>query len=214
MTGRNTLDDAGQALSEVEKEPARVVGAKRDTPVMRLIGTLAEAGDQPQLISASVGTMVVGLLARRPDVARGGARMLAAHLVATGVKTAIKHRFDRRRPGAAEESGDHHFRHGSSDDHEENSFPSGHTAGAVAVALAASRDIDGAGGPAALGALAIAAAQPATGSHYFSDVLAGAAIGWVSEALVSAIFNRVEPEIERALGEVLRRGGRPLSVSA
>ena len=200
MTGSDTLNQAGKALSDAEEEPARVIGARRDTPAIKLIAMLAEAGDQPQLISASVGTMVVGLLARRPDVARGGARMLAAHLVATGVKTAIKHRFDRRRPAAAEESGDHHFRHGSSDDHEENSFPSGHTAGAVAVALAASRDIHGAAGPAALGALAIAAAQPATGSHYLSDVLVGAAIGWASEAVVSAIFDRVEPGIERAIG--------------
>jgi len=84
----------------------------------------------------------------------------------------------------------------------------------VAVAIAASRDIEGAAGPAALGALTIAAAQPATGSHYLSDVLAGALIGWVSEAIVSAVFDRVEPGIEGALVEMLRRGGRPLSVSA
>ena len=185
-------------IAEADRKAADVVGAKRETPPLKLIGLLAEVGDQPQMIAIACGTLGAGLLGRRPEVTRAGARMLLAHLVATGVKTIVKQRFDRRRPAAAEESGGDHFRKGSSHDHEENSFPSGHTAGAVAVARAVGRDIDGAAGPAALGAAAIAAAQPATGSHFVSDVLAGAAIGWVSEAVVSAIFDRVEPRIEQA----------------
>lgn len=196
MNAQNTLADAGRELAQAEHEVAVVVGARRNTVPLKLVGMLAEVGDQPPMIAVSVGTLVAGLLGRRPAIARGGARMLAAHLVATGVKTLIKHRFDRRRPAAAEESGDHHFRPGSSHDHQENSFPSGHTAGAVAVARAASRDMPGLAVPAALAASAIAAAQPATGSHFFSDVAAGAAIGWVSEALVSAAFDRLAPPQE------------------
>ncbi len=58
--------------------------------------------------------------------------------------------------------------------------------------------------PATLAAGAVAATQPATGSHHLSDVVIGGLVGWVAEALVSAVFDRVEPAVERALG---RRGG-------
>ena len=197
---KGKLAKVRKQIAEVDREIAEVVGARRETLPLKVTALLAEVADQPELITVSAGTLVVGLIARRPDLVRGGARMLTAHLVATGVKTVIKHQFDRRRPAAAEDSGDHHFRPGTSHDHDENSFPSGHTAGAVAVARAASRDIAGVAGPAALATTAIAAAQPATGSHFFSDVVAGAAIGWVSEAVVSAIFDQVEPVVERALG--------------
>ena len=40
---------------------------------------------------------------------------------------------------------------------------------------------------------AVAAIQPVAGNHYLSDVLVGGVIGWVSEALVDALFNRVVP---------------------
>lgn len=205
MSKDKTLKKAAKKVVKTDHEVTHAVSAARETLPVRIAGLLAEVGDQPELITASAGTLVVGLVSRRPDLIRGGARMLTAHLVATGVKTMIKHRLDRHRPAAAEESGDHHFRKGASHDHDENSFPSGHTAGAVAVARAASRDIEGAGTPAGLAATAIAAAQPATGSHFLSDVVAGAAVGWVSEAVVSAIFDRVEPRIEDALRRVRSR---------
>nr|WP_257015686.1 phosphatase PAP2 family protein [Sphingomonas melonis] len=119
--------------------------------------------------------------------------MLAAHLVATGIKSAIKHSIDRTRPAKAIDDGQHRFEAGDSHDHDLSSFPSGHTAGAVAVARAASREIDGAATPAALGVAAVAAIQPVAGNHYLSDVLVGGAIGWASEALVDALFNRLVP---------------------
>jgi membrane-associated phospholipid phosphatase len=206
MSKDKKLKRAARKVVETDHKVAETVGARRETLPVRIVGLLAEAGDQPELITASAGTVVVGIVSRRPDLIRGGARMLAAHLVATGVKTMIKHRFDRHRPAAAEDSGDHHFRKGESHEHDENSFPSGHTAGAVAVARAASRDIEGAGTPAGLAATAIAAAQPATGSHFLTDVVAGAAIGWVSEAVVSAIFDRVEPAIENAVQRLVGSG--------
>lgn len=170
----------------------------RDNGVMKVIAALSEAADQPPLIAASVGTLVIGLATRRADLARGGARMLAAHLLATGAKLAIKHQFDRTRPSEALDGDGHHFRRGDKGGHDEKSFPSGHTAGAVAVARAASRDIDGAAIPSALAAGAVAAAQAPAGNHYLTDVAAGAAIGWAVEAVVSAVFDRLEPKVEAA----------------
>ena len=142
---------------------------------------------------------MIGVIARRPEVIRGGVRMLAAHAAATFVKSAIKASIDRTRPEKAIEDGRSRFEPGDSDDHDQTSFPSGHTAGAVAVARAASRDIDGAGAPAALISGAVAAAQPINGKHYLSDLVVGAAVGWIAEALVSAVFDRVAPVIEGAV---------------
>ena len=184
---------------EVDKRVTHQAARHRDTPVMKAIETISEVGDQPPLIALSVATCVLGLALRRPDLARGGARMLCAHLLATGAKLAIKHQFDRTRPTQAIEHGGHRFRVGDEGDHDHKSFPSGHTAGAVAVARAAARDIDGAAVPAGLAAAAIAAAQPAIGHHYLTDVAVGAAVGWASEAIVSALFDRFEPKLEAAL---------------
>jgi membrane-associated phospholipid phosphatase len=134
---------------------------------------------------------------------RGGVRMFAAHAAATFVKSAIKSSIDRTRPEKAIEDGKARFEPGDSDDHAQTSFPSGHTAGAVAVARAVSRDIDGAGAPAALVTGVVAAAQPLNGKHYLSDLVVGAAVGWIAEALVSAVFDRVAPVIENAAVEKL-----------
>lgn len=130
-----------------------------DSPPVKVAGFLAEIADQPQLIAASLGTIAVGLLTKRGDLIRGGSRMLAAHLLATAAKSAIKHRIDRSRPTL------------KAGNPELNSLP----AGAVAVSPASA------------------------GNHHLSDMVAGAAVGWLSEAVVSAVFDRIEPKVERAL---------------
>lgn len=188
---------AARAIVKADHDVTHDAARHRETLPLRIAAMLGEVADQPQLITASVGTIAAGLIGRRPDLVRGGARMLAAHLLATAAKTAIKRSFDRTRPEKAIKDGQHRFQRGDSRDHELNSFPSGHTAGAVAVARAASRDIDGVAIPATLGAGAIAALQPATGHHYLSDVVAGAAIGWVAEAVASAMVDRADAALQR-----------------
>ena len=190
---------AAKAIAKADRAATYAAASHRDAPVIKATGFLAEIGDQPQLVATSVGTAVIGLIARRPDMIRGGLRMLAAHAAATFVKSAIKASIDRTRPEKAMEDGNARFEPGQSDDHDQTSFPSGHTAGAVAVARAASRDIDGAGGPAALISGAVAVAQPVNGKHYLSDLVVGAAVGWIAEALVSAVFDRVAPVVETAV---------------
>jgi undecaprenyl-diphosphatase len=69
-----------------------------------------------------------------------------------------------------------------------NSFPSGHTAGAVAVAQAVAHESTAAGLPLQAAALGVAAMQPRRGKHYVSDVVAGAAIGWASERAAGALL--------------------------
>ncbi|MCK8457958.1 phosphatase PAP2 family protein [Sphingomonas faeni] len=190
------IKQAAKAVAKADRDVTHKAAEHRDKPVVKATGFLAEIGDQPQLVVTSIGTVVIGLISRRPDVIRGGVRMLAAHAAATFVKSAIKSSIDRTRPATAIEDGKARFEPGKSDAHEQTSFPSGHTAGAVAVARAIARDVDGAGAPAALISSAVAAAQPVNGKHYLSDLVVGAAVGWVAEALVSAVFDRIAPVIE------------------
>lgn len=197
------IKQAAKSVAKADRALTHKAAAHRDEPIVKATGFLAEIGDQPQLVATSLGTVVIGLVARRPDMIRGGVRMFAAHAAATFVKSAIKSSIDRTRPEKAIEDGKARFETGDSDDHEQTSFPSGHTAGAVAVARAAARDIDGAGAPAALVTGVVAAAQPLNGKHYLSDLVVGAAVGWIAEALVSAVFDRVAPVIDNAATETL-----------
>jgi membrane-associated phospholipid phosphatase len=203
MTGKTKK--AAKAVAKADHEATHKAAEHRDTPLAKATGFLAEIGDQPQMVATAIGTAAVGLALRRPDIVRGGVRMLAAHVVATAIKSAIKQSVDRARPAKAIDDGETVFEPGKSQDHAMTSFPSGHTAGAVAVARAVSRDVGGAGVPAALIATGVAAAQPVTGKHYLSDLVAGAAVGWISEAIVSAVFDRVAPHVEVVVGAVVVR---------
>lgn len=180
------------ALVGADKAITHRLARHRDHPLVRALGWGTELADQPPLIALSVATIAIGAVGGRRDLMRGGARMLAAELLATTGKSAIKALVDRSRPRHALATGDARFGRGDSDDHELNSFPSGHTAGAVAVSLAAAREIDGVGLPAAVAAGIVAVSQAPTGHHYISDVAAGAAIGWLAEALVDAMFSYLD----------------------
>lgn len=190
---------AAKKVAKADEAITHKAAGVRDTRAMKVFAALADVADQPPLIAASLGTLAIGLVTRRGDLTRGGARMLASHLLATGAKLAVKRHVARTRPGAAIEKGEQRIALGESGEHDETSFPSGHTAGAVAVARAASREIDGAAVPGALAVGAVAAAQAPAGNHYLSDVVAGAVIGWATEAVVSAVFDRLEPKVEQAL---------------
>lgn len=195
---------AAKAVGRSDRKATYKAAKHRDTPLVKATGWLAELGDQPQMIATSAATLAIGLFLKRRDVVRGGARMLASHLLATAAKTAIKRSVDRTRPDTAMEDGDHRFETGDSGDHAQTSFPSGHTAGAVAVARAAVRDIPGTAIPAGLAATAIAVAQPVNGKHYWSDLVAGAAIGWAAELAVSAVLPRAEAYGRLALRRATR----------
>jgi membrane-associated phospholipid phosphatase len=196
------MTDLADKAADTDLAVTHQAAQHRHDPLVKAAGAAAEIADQPPLIALSAGTALVGLVTRRPDLVRGGLRMLAAHGVATGIKTLIKHRVDRTRPKKALDDGEHRFELGRTHDHDLNSFPSGHLAGAVAVSRAAAHEIDGASTPAALVTAAVAAAQAPAGNHYLSDMVAGTVIGWLSEAAVGALFDAADPLIDRALARL------------
>jgi undecaprenyl-diphosphatase len=184
----STLEDAARADVATTHQAAQV----RHTWPVRIAGAASELADQPPLVALSLATIALGAVLRRRDVARGGVRMLAAHALATGIKTVLKTNIDRTRPVKALSEGHHIGKGTGTKDTDLNSFPSGHTAGAVAVAQAAARDMPEIAVPARVAAAAAAAIQMPRGKHYISDVLAGAAIGLASEWAVSAAMRAGE----------------------
>ena len=166
--------------------------AHQDGAFVRLAGKASELADQPPLIALSIATVAFGAVLRRPVVLRTGVRMLASHLVATGIKTVLKTTIDRTRPARALTDGHHVGSGEGAEDSSLDSFPSGHTAGAVAIAQAVAAEAPMAALPLQAAAIGVGALQPSRGKHYLSDVVAGAAIGWASERLTNMAFSRME----------------------
>jgi membrane-associated phospholipid phosphatase len=166
----------------------------RENRMVRALGLAAEGADQPPLFGASLVTIGLGAALRRPRLLRAGLRMLASESVATGIKSVIKHHVNRTRPHKMLKDGRyslHTDASGSKDDGPWNSFPSGHTAGAVAVSKAVTREYPEARPVAGIAATLVALIQLPRGKHFASDVVAGAVIGIVSEALVDAAARRL-----------------------
>lgn len=178
-----------------EHEASRHITTLADTAPIRALAPLAKATDEPPLLALGISTLALGALLKRPLVVRSGARMVASHLVATGLKTLLKAGVDRRRPNAAHDSGPRLAKGTGTDDKDENAFPSGHTAGAVAVAQAVAHEVPALGGPARLVAGAAGALQVPRGAHYASDVIAGAAIGWLSERIAGWAMARFDQAV-------------------
>lgn len=159
----------------------------RKTPVVRALAKLGELADQPPLIAICAATVVAGAVLRKPRLLRAGLRMLASEAVATGAKALVKHHVARTRPGKMLRDGRYSLEKdadGSKDDGPWNSFPSGHTAGAVAVGRALIREYPVAAPIVGAAVALVALIQPFAGAHFPSDVAAGGAVGLASEAAV------------------------------
>ncbi len=187
MSERKNIDavreDAG-LITRIDLALVEAVAPYRDHPVIRGLGTLSELADQPPLVALSLTTTAAGLIDRNPRLARAGLRMLASHALATRIKSLVKDRVDRSRPRKVVDDGEYGFDFGESDDGEERSFPSGPSAGAVAVARALSRQYPVAAVPAGLAATVAAVVQVPRAAHFPSDVVVGTAIGLCAELLI------------------------------
>ena len=190
------LKDGAAALQEADAAVAEAVLPIQHTPAIRLLGVASELGDQPQMRAISAGLIGLGLLDRQPRMARAGLRMLLAHELATAVKNFVKRRVDRTRPRSLGDGEAPHIRRGSNHAKEETSFPSGHSAGAAAVARAYAREYPEYRGAAYAGAGLIALAQIPRCAHYPTDVGVGLAIGLVSEAAVDWMFPSAPAEAD------------------
>ncbi|MGI4876016.1 MAG: phosphatase PAP2 family protein [Janthinobacterium lividum] len=153
----------------------------------RLIGKLGGLGDQPPLRALCAAVVAVGAWRGDRRLAGTGIRMLAAHTMATWIKTSVKDRIDRTRPSLLVENAVYEARAGDSDEHDRTSFPSGHTAGVAAIATVFARSYPQARGKALAASTFMAAVQIPRRAHFVSDVVAGAMIGLVGAAIVELV---------------------------
>jgi undecaprenyl-diphosphatase len=188
-----TLEDAADTLLEADARTVEAVQPFEHDPLLEQVANL---GDQPQLRIVCAATIAAGLLARDARFVRAGARMLAAHTLATWAKNYIKHRVDRTRPrSAGDPRRDHRLAPGRSHAKEETSFPSGHAAGASAVARAFARELPEFVVPAFAVGGVLSVAQIPRCAHYPTDVGAGIAIGLASEALLHQALRLFAPGV-------------------
>lgn len=190
--------DAGDALLDMDHKVHEAVKGGRSKPLVKLLGVLSDIGDQPQARLLCGSIIVVGLLRSDMRMVAGGARMLVAHEVATAIKSAVKHRVDRKRPRSASDKDEEKPQAGRSNDKEESSFPSGHSAGAMAIASAFSAVYPAQRKPAMVAASAIALAQIPRCAHYPTDVGAGLAIGAAADGLVGLAWRLVRSGVSLA----------------
>jgi undecaprenyl-diphosphatase len=175
--------ELAQKIEAADGAAAAAVAPYRETLPVRALSFASKMGDQPPLRLLCGAVILAGLAARDARLARAGARMLASHSLATWTKNVIKNRIDRTRPNA--NGGSHPtIKPGQDTSKEETSFPSGHSAGAAAVAAAFARDFPEYRLPAYAAAGVIALAQVPRCSHYPSDVGAGIAIGIGADSVV------------------------------
>jgi membrane-associated phospholipid phosphatase len=181
-----------KAAAKLERADAAVAEAAlphRTTLSVRLLEHVADLGDQPPMRTLCAATIATGLAGGDRRLLRAGLSMLAAHTLATLAKDFVKRRVDRTRPRSKGRKGkDHRMAPGESEAKEETSFPSGHSAGAAAVARAFAREYPEHAGPAYAAAAVIALAQIPRCAHYPTDVGAGLAIGAAAEGVVSAVL--------------------------
>lgn len=197
MAGKS-INKAAEKTGKAELAVTDALGKHRKRLPVRLLSKVSELGDQPQLRMIAGGTALAGLLLGNSRLLRAGLRMLAAHEAATFVKNVVKTRVDRTRPRAAEDHRQAKPRPGNRTAKKHTSFPSGHTAGAVAVALAYSREFPEHRGAALGVAGVVAVAQIPRCAHYPTDVAAGALIGAGTEALLALPWNWLERELARS----------------
>jgi membrane-associated phospholipid phosphatase len=184
-----TPSEAGEALLDADAAVVAAVKPWKKSAPVRALEHVADLGDQPPMRILCGAVIAAGILLRDRRLAGTGVRMLAAHTVATLAKDFVKKRVDRTRPRSMHRPGkDHRPAPGRREAKEETSFPSGHSAGAAAVARAFARDYPEYAAPAYGAAALLALAQIPRCAHYPTDVGAGLAIGIAAEAVTGLAF--------------------------
>lgn len=196
MSKRKRAAKPAEPVFEIDKKVRKALLPYRETKPVEAIGRLSQIGDQAQLRVLAGGTVVFGLVRRDPRMIGAGVRMLIAHEVATLMKDFIKRRVIRARPRSAAGK-EHKPRRGRDTRKEASSFPSGHSAGAVAVARTAAAVYPQHAAAANAAAAGVSLARIPGCAHYPTDVAAGAAIGAVAAGLVNAAWRQAARLVAR-----------------
>lgn len=125
--------------------------------------------------------------------------MLAGLGIADLGKRGVKSLVSRTRPHVLLEENHYETEAGGSERKPEQSFPSGHMAGSVAVARALSRNFPGAGAAAGIAAVGIGVSRMVKGAHWPLDVLGGAIIGLAAESVAITLLDLALAKMPRSV---------------
>lgn len=188
-----------QKMSKVEKLDALAaakLGRLKNKPTMAPLVVWGELADQPPLAALSAAVGLYGLVRGDERALRTGLRMGLSLAVATAIKTAIKHSVDRTRPRVLVTSGKYASGRGEHNESDYNSFPSGHSAGAIAIARSITREYPDSAPLAYTGAAAAGVAQLVMRRHYPTDVAIGFLVGTLGEKIIDHAFNAARRTVE------------------
>ncbi|HEX8839147.1 MAG TPA: phosphatase PAP2 family protein [Sphingomicrobium sp.] len=166
---------------------------------VKALGLFSKLGNQPELRLLAGGLMIAGTMAGNDRLVLAGARMMIAHEAATAAKDLMKTKVDRTRPRSANSREEKKPKKGNHTAKEMTSFPSGHSAGAIAASRAFTREFPEYEAVAMAAAGVIAASQVVRCAHYPTDVAAGIAIGLAAEAATAAAWDAARMN-ERSAG--------------
>lgn len=200
MMLRKPIEAAEEQLINFDHETSKLFEPYRDFMMSPPVHAVSKLSDQPALRMISGLVVVAGIALENNRLVRAGSRMLIAHEAATLVKDSIKLNIDRTRPRSADRREDAKPRKGKHKAKELSSFPSGHSAGAIAAARAFSREYPEYGVAAIGAATFLAALQVPRSAHYPTDVAAGLGIGLAVEAATAALWKLARMD-ERSEGE-------------
>lgn len=164
------------------------LASHRDNSAVKAAGIAGKIGDQGPLYAFSAGLLLFGLCSRNRRLAGSGMAMLGGIGLADLTKRGVKRLVSRTRPHVLLDEKRYETDASGSDQKPEQSFPSGHMAGSVAVARALSRNFPHAGAAAGVAAIAIGFSRIAKGAHWPLDVLGGAIIGLAAEAISTELL--------------------------
>ncbi len=182
--------NAAEPLFEIDGKARKLFKPYRTSLPVKAIGQFGDVGDQMPLRVICVCVFGLGLLRGDARMMRAGVRMLVSHELATLAKNTVKRRVDRTRPRRAKKVV--RPRKGNDTGKEVTSFPSGHSAGSMAVACAFAAEYPG-HRVAALGtAGSVGLAQIPPCAHYPSDVAAGMTIGAMANGVVGVAWRWFE----------------------
>lgn len=170
-------------LQKADRFVAQQAGWRIPARVGRVLSVTEEAAESSKLWCGAAAAMAMsGGWRGRKAAVMGLAALAVAQLVSNGLGKQLA---DRPRPPKD------WFPHDEADDRpDSSSFPSGHTAAAVAFTAAVAPTWPAAGLACAVPAAMVAVERVQSGAHYPSDVAAGAAIG-----LLTAWLTRHAPHL-------------------
>ncbi len=176
--------------AEVEQLGARLAGT-RQAPATKVLGPIAQLGDQEPLYAAAAILVIAAAVRRDPRLGVAAVRVGAAVALSDAMKSAAKKLVKRSRPRALAEGRGYRREAGGSNEKAEQSFPSGHVAATLAAARALARVYPASRGPGLAVAFCLGVVRVIEGEHWPSDVAAGALIGLAAEAGSGAIIGAV-----------------------